>query len=66
MQAPLLPDKEGEPERRHWAAAKLPAAFATTRRRWKHADESVGNMLFLAWVFGIFSGVVAWLYSLYF
>lgn len=46
--------------------AKLKAAFAPTRAKWANSPATVPNMLFLALVFGIVSGVVAWLYSLYF
>ena len=46
--------------------SKLKAAFAPIRKKWADSPATVPNMLFLALVFGIVSGVVAWLYSLYF
>lgn len=61
MDAPLLEKTET-----NGVLAKLKAAFAPTRAKWANSPATVPNMLFLALVFGIVSGVVAWLYSLYF
>ena len=61
MDAPLLEKTEAT-----GVLAKLKAAFAPTRAKWANSPATVPNMLFLALVFGIVSGVVAWLYSLYF
>ena len=61
MDAPLL-----EKTHINRIESKLKAAFAPTRAKWANSPATVPNMLFLALVFGIVSGVVAWLYSLYF
>jgi hypothetical protein len=66
MEAPLLPPKVMDSKQRHWAAVKFRAIFAGTRRKWADSPATVPNMLLLTLVFGVVSGVVAWLYSLYF
>ena len=65
MDAPLL-QKGSDPVHPNWAVSRFKACFATTRKKWADSPANVPNMLFLALVFGVVSGLVAWLYSLYF